>query len=90
MYEQYEKQIYFSTIIGRDSLIRPSVTYKKDVLNYEENNNVQTLSLNVPILDPMNHAYKPTELITKVWQSDWDQVQLYCYSTFLIVDENHI
>ena len=87
---QYTKQIHHSTMIGQDGLIRPSVTYKINGLNPEVNNDFSTISLNVPILSPVLPAYKPTEMITKVWQDNSDLVHLYHYSTFVMVDETHM
>ena len=77
-------------MIGQDGLIRPSVIYKKDGMIEEVNNDtISSLSLNVPFLGPAVPAYKPTEMVAKVWKNDSDPVNLYCY-TFVMAYENHI
>ena len=83
----YTRHVFSSTMVGCDGLIIPAVTYKKNWLNPEA---VSTISLNVPDLDPAFSAYMPTEMLAKVWKADSEQVNLYCYRTFVMVDENHI
>ena len=86
----YTEQVFSSSMIGQDGLIRPSVEYKKVGPIAEVSNDIYSLSLNVPFLDPAVPAYKPTEMVVKVWKNNSDPVHLYRYTTFGMVDETHI
>ena len=63
---QYTGQLFPSSIIGSDGLIRPSLTYMRNGQNPEATNDVSTISLNVPFLAAVFPAYRPTEMIAKV------------------------